>query len=288
VINVVFDASGLQIIQPVGRSSALMLRLKEVLAVKRSKYQEIVIGITEEFGKTLVLDGYVQSTEADEYLYHESLVQPAMLSHPNPRRVLILGGGEGATAREVLKHPVERVTMVDIDEDVVELSKKFLEEMHRGAFNDPRLHVVIADGREYLLRTSEKYDVIISDLTDPYSSEIAKELYTEPFFITVKNRLTDVGIFVTQAGSRFFYEETYNMVLQGLKSVFRYVMAYSVWVPSFGYACEFIMASDSIDFNQITAQIIDQRMLERRVRTKFFNGKVLEAFKLLPSPTKLY
>jgi len=287
VINVVFDASGLQIIQPVGRSSALMLRLKGVLAVKRSKYQEIVIGITEEFGKTLILDGYVQSTEADEYLYHESLVQPAMLSHPNPRRVLILGGGEGATAREVLKHPVERVVMVDIDEDVVELSKKFLEEMHRGAFNDPRLHVVIADGKEYLLRTSEKYDVIISDLTDPYSSEIAKELYTESFFITVKNKLTDVGIYVTQAGSRFFYEETYNMILQGLKSVFRYVMAYSVWVPSFGYACDFIMASDSIDFNQISAQIIDRRMVERGVRTKFFNGKVFEAFKLLPSPTKI-
>jgi spermidine synthase len=118
---------GPAVIEGVTRDSALIVRVKELLVTARTKYQEVQIVDTYDFGRALVLDGYIQSTEADEFMYHETLVHPAMVAHPSPRKVLIVGGGEGATLREVLKHPtVEEAVMVDIDGELIELSKKFL------------------------------------------------------------------------------------------------------------------------------------------------------------------
>jgi len=134
---------GLNIVQGVGGSTVMVMKVSNVYVSTRTKYQEVQIVDLEGFGRALVLDGYVQSTEVDEFLYHESLVQPAMTTHPNPARVLIIGGGEGATLREVLKHgTVVEAVMVDIDGELVEYAKKYLGVMHRGSFNDPRAKVL--------------------------------------------------------------------------------------------------------------------------------------------------
>ncbi len=265
---------GVTIIQGIGRNSSMIMKIKELYAVHRSKFQEIIIAELEEFGLSLVLDGYVQSTQLDEFIYHESLVHPPMILHPNPARVLIIGGGEGATLREVLKHnTVTKAVMVDIDGDVVELSKKYLYPIHQGSFFDKRAEIVIEDGKRFIEHIkSGSFDIVILDLTDPYSSDIAKQLYTTEFYRKIYNILTDDGIMVTQAGSSFFYRDVYMDVYQAIKAVFSYVQEYQVWIPSFGYSCNFILGSKKYDPKLMKPEDINEILKNRNVTTRFFNG----------------
>ncbi len=274
---------GLAAIQPISHETYMLIKLRSVLVKKRSKYQNIEIVEFPEYGRALVLDGLVQSTEVDEHIYHESLVHPAMVTHPNPRKVLIIGGGEGATLREALKHnTVLEAVMVDIDEDVVNLSREYLPKLHQGAFDDRRAKIVIEDGKAYIEKVQDKYDVIILDLTDPYASEIAQELYTEKFYLKVYERLTEDGIMVTQAGSSFYYEQVYDRVLSSVRKVFPIVKEYNVWIPSFGYACNFIIGSKKYNPEELTAEEVDRRLKMRGVSVKFYSGKTHIALMNLP------
>jgi spermidine synthase len=264
------------LIEPLSGNTTLLIRIKAIHAVKRSKYQTIIIADTEDYDRALILDDYIQSSYQDEHFYHESLVHPAMVTHPAPRDVLILGGGEGATLREVLKHKtVQRAVMVDIDGDVVELSRRYLPEMHQGSFDDPRARVVIEDGFVYVenaLKTGDKYDVVIMDLTDPYT-DLAKQLYAPEFFQKIRQILKDDGVVVTQAGNSFFFPDAYDMVLNGVKSVVPIFTEYEVWVPSFGYAVNFVIGSLRYDPAALTADEVDKRLKERGVATAFYSGR---------------
>ena len=175
--------------------------ITEVLAHGKTAFQEMYIVRTGAYGKALVLDGKWQSCTGDEFLYHEPLVHPVMLLAGSPKRVLILGGGEGATAREVLRwKTVEHTTMIDIDGEVVEACKKHLPEMHQGCFDDPRLEVVIGDALDFLDNTSATWDVIISDLSDPIEEGPSFKLFTKEYFEKTKAVLSQGGAFVVQAG----------------------------------------------------------------------------------------
>ncbi len=274
---------GLAVVQPVSYDTYMIIKLRTVLVRKRSKYQNIEIVELPEYGRALVLDGLVQSTEIDEHIYHESLVHPAMITHPEPRDVLIIGGGEGATLREALKHnTVQEAVMVDIDEDVVNLSKEYLKNHHQGAFNDKRAKVIIEDGKKFIEKTDKKFDIIILDLTDPYASEPAQDLYTEQFYQKVYEKLRDDGIMVTQAGSSFYYEQTYEKVLNSIKKVFPIIKEYNVWIPSFGYACNFIIGSKKYNPEKLTAEEVEQRLSSRGVKTKFYSGRTHIALMNLP------
>ncbi|MEL9909447.1 MAG: spermidine synthase [Ignisphaera sp.] len=266
---------GLCLFEPAGRSFKLLLKVLKVYAVEKSPYQEIIFAELDGFGKALIIDNFIQSTEADEALYHELLVHPAMVLHPKPSRVLIIGGGEGATLREVLKHnTVKEAVMVDIDPVVVEFSKKYLEHMHQGSFNDPRSRVFIMDGLKYVAEAPDKYfDVAIMDLTDPYAGEAAKPLYSEGFYRSVKRILGDNGVLVTQAGSSYFYTSEYDYVAGNIRRVFKYMAEYNIWIPSFGLNVNFIIASDTLDPRSITPGDFDKRLMERGVRTRFINGE---------------
>jgi spermidine synthase len=270
---------GLMVIQGIGRGSSMVIKVRKVHVVRRSRYQEIVVADVEDFGRCLVLDGYIQSSEVDEHIYHESLVHPAMVLHPNPSKVLIIGGGEGATLREVLKHNIVRkAVMVDIDEDVVKVSREYLQSFHQNSFNDPRASVVIADGFKYISEVNEVFDIIILDLTDPYSSDIASALYTESFYRMVYSKLSDDGVMVTQAGSAFFYRDVYDRVVQAVKNVYPYYLEYQVWIPSFGYACNFVLGSKKYNpYEYLKSSYVDKVLRERGVSTKFINGIRLEA-----------
>ncbi|MCS7108996.1 MAG: polyamine aminopropyltransferase [Sulfolobales archaeon] len=270
-------------IEPVSRTVNLIAGLRAVLVNTKTKYQSVHIVELEEFGKALILDGLIQSTQADEFLYHESLVHPALLTHPNPKKVLIIGGGEGAALREVLKHPtVNRAVMVDIDGELVELAKKYLEVMHRGSFNDPRSEVIIMDGFKYVDESKEVFDVAILDLTDPHGPEIARALYSKDFYLKLARRLSHDGVLVSQVGSSFFFPNTYQNTLNSVREVFNVVREYSIWIPSFGYACNFIVASNVHDPAKLSASNIDNLLRERNVSTKFYCGKVHTAFMNLP------
>lgn len=279
---------GPAVIEGVTKDSALIVRLKELILTTRTRFQEVQVVSTYDFGRALILDGYIQSTEADEFMYHETLVHPSMITHPNPQRVLVVGGGEGATLREVLRHStVKETVMVDIDGELVEISKKYLDFMHKGAFNDSRVKVIIGDGYEFVKKeSSRKYDVVILDLTDPYSSEIASKLYSKEFYSEVKRIMKEDGIMVTQAGNSYFYPKTYDYVLNNIKAIFRIVREYWYWIPSFSYACNFITGSDVLDPASMNKdevnKIIKERGMELRLydgmlHTSLFNSRVLKS-----------
>ena len=270
-------------LQPVSEGTMLMMRLRRIITNVKTRYQNLVIVEFDEYGRALVLDNLVQSTEADEYIYHESLVHPIMVTHVEPRNVLIIGGGEGATLREALKHStVNRAVMVDIDGELVNYAKENLEVMHQGSFKNSRAETIIMDGKEYVESTSDMFNIVVIDLTDPYGPEIARELYTEQFYRGIYKLLTNDGLMVTQAGNSFYYEETYDFILQNISSIFPIVREYNVWIPSFGYACNFIIGSKKYDPASLTIEDINERLRIRNVKTYFYSGTTHKALLLLP------
>lgn len=275
---------GPSIIEPVSEESLYICRMKRLIVSTKTKYQEVQIVELNEFGKALILDGLIQSTESDEHIYHESLVHPVMVTHPKPEKVLIIGGGEGATLREVLKHGiVKKAVMVDIDGELIEFIKEHLEIMHQGSFNDPRSEIVIMDGRKYITEAeSSTFDVVILDLTDPHGPEISKSLYSKEFYSEVFRVLKEDGIMVTQAGNSFFYPVTYSKVLDNIKAIFPLVKEYWVWVPSFGYACNYITGSKRYNAEALTSEKIEEILHTRGVKTRFYCGRTHKALMNLP------
>ena len=290
--------SGYTITQPIyyvqyiaPHTMSLML-VKRIIAQYRTRYQNVVIAELEDFGKALILDGIIQSTQFDEYIYHESLVHPAMVTHGSPRRVLILGSGEGASIREVLKwRSVEEVHAVDIDEELIMLVKEHLREFHEGSYDDPRVKVIFRDAGEYVAEGAvkgEKFDVVIMDLTDPYGPEVGAKLYSREVFRNVERMLNDGGAFVIQAGSEALFKDAYVKVLKEGSSVFNLVREYSVWVPSFSYAESFIMASLGRDPLRLTAEEVNKTLSENLVKSlRFYNGEVHEALMKLSTYGKV-
>ena len=219
--------------------------IEETLAYKKTAYQEMYIVRTGAYGKALVLDGKWQSCTGDEFLYHEPLVHPALLLHGRPRSVLILGGGEGATAREALRwKSVERVVMIDIDGEVVDACRRHLPEMHQGAFDDPRLEVVIRDALDYLDSVAGEFDVIISDLSDPIEDGPSFKLFTREYFANVQRALKPDGVFVVQAGPVSPVEMHLHCRLAStVRAVFENTASLTTYVPTYAAPWSFILAS---------------------------------------------
>lgn len=166
---------------------------------EKNELQDLIIFQNQDFGRVLALDGIIQTTEKDEFIYHEMLVHIPMMTHPNPKRVLIIGGGDGGALREVLRHEtVEKVTMVEIDPSVIELCEKYLPNHSQGAFHHEKAHIVIDDGAKFVRETGEKFDVIICDSTDPIGP--GEVLFGLPFYRDCLSCLTTGGLFVSQNG----------------------------------------------------------------------------------------
>ncbi|MEM4204318.1 MAG: polyamine aminopropyltransferase [Candidatus Methanomethylicaceae archaeon] len=267
-------------------SMAALLRLKGVVFSSRSPYQQIEILETEDFGRCLILDGRIQSAEADEFVYHEALVHPAMITHPDPREVLILGGGEGATLREVLRHrTVEKAVMVDIDEQVVQACRRFLPEWSDGAFDDPRTHLIIADAVQYLRKTDERFDVVIADITDPEPGTLSELLISQETFETIKQRLKPGGVLVNQAGSTGITElGLFASIYRTMSNVFRYCAPYSIQITSLTQPWGFIIASGTYDPRSLTPEEVEVRLSLRCMREKlrYYDGAVHQAMFTLP------
>ncbi len=231
----------------------------------RTQIQAAQIIETVGYGKMLVIDGRIQSTQEDEAIYHEALVHPAMIAHDAPHDVLIIGGGEGATLREVLRHrTVTRAVMVDIDGELVELCQKHLPEWHQGAFADARAEVVIGDGWDYVSRPGPAFDVIIMDVCDALVEGPALRLYTEEFFNRLRGRLKPGGILALQAMELSTVEfEDHRTVRRALGPIFRTVRSYATHVPTFWANWGYIIASDALDPAALGPEAIDRRLAER-------------------------
>ncbi|OGO31530.1 MAG: hypothetical protein A2Z29_10660 [Chloroflexi bacterium RBG_16_56_11] len=250
-------------------------RFDEVVYSGRTKYQAVQIVRSRNFGLCLVLDGKIQSSERDEFIYHEALVQPAMIAHPRPESVFIAGGGEGASLREALFHrSVRRAVLVEIDDEVTALSRQHLPGLSRGAFEDGRVELHHVDARGFLEESGDKYDIIIIDLPDPIEKGPAYRLFTREFYRLVKDRLTEKGIIAVQSGSAS-PTELFNLtaVHNTLKQVFPVVIPYAVYVPCFGGPWGFCLASDNPGTFLLTRHEVDERITGRSIHhLKLYDG----------------
>ena len=242
------DISGKWYLETVFPDLVTMLQVRQVLYSGETAYQKVEFLESRLFGRSLVLDGKTQSTERDEHIYHETLVHPAMLLHPGPSSVFIAGGGEGGTLREVLAHKsVEQVTMLDLDQEVVELCRRYLPQHHQGSFDDPRVKLSHQDAREYLEGTAESFDVMIMDLVDPLEAGTAYLLYTEEYYQLARSKLNPGGILVTQSGPAglLSYQECFTTIYRTLISAFTHTVPIQVHIPAFQTLWGFSLASDS-------------------------------------------
>jgi len=247
---------GMYFLEKVTPAESIQHRMERVLASGRTRFQDYFIFDTRYFGKTLVLDKDVQSTEKDEFVYHETLVHPAMLTHPDPKDVLIVGGGEGATLREVLRHPgVRSALMIDIDDQLVEMARELLPEWHQGAFDDPRSEILCEDARGWLETHERKFDVVILDLTDPVGEDNpARMLFTREFYGLVRDHLNPGGVMGMQAGMVLLTHHRAHPIVNR--------------IPGFFLNFGFLLASDEHDLSRAdpaeTARRIEQRGLTLR------------------------
>ena len=208
------------------------LREGRLLYDSETAHQRLRLFENPIFGRVLTLDGVVQVTTGDEFIYHEMMAHTPILAHGAARSVLIIGGGDGGMAREALKHPgVGRVVMVEIDAGVIEFSRKFLPGVSAGAFDDPRLEVVIADGAEYIARQGESFDVILVDSTDPIGP--GEVLFTETFYGHAKRRLAPGGVLVTQNGVPFLQPDELRNTMRAFRALFADATCYLASIPTY-------------------------------------------------------
>jgi spermidine synthase len=256
------------------------------LALARTPYQQVEILETASYGKCLVLDGRIQSSERDEFIYHEALVHPGLLAVDGPpRSALVIGGGEGATLREFLRYPsLRRAVMVDIDAEVVALCRRHLPEMHQGAFDDPRTEVVHEDARAWLERATERFDLIVSDLVEPLEEGPACRLYSREFYRLVFDRLTPGGVFTMQAGMTKVGELAFfTAIHRTLREVFPIVAAYQTFVSCFGTPWGFIAASRKVDPRRQGAATVDRLIAERvKGELQYWDGQTHQHAFALP------
>ncbi len=252
----------------------LGLRLGREISVRRTPYQDLLLAETTELGKLLALDGRIMLTERDEAFYHEMLVHPALLGHTGPRRVLVIGGGDGGTLREVLRHKeVEKVVLVEIDREVVQECRRFLESVHRGSFDDPRAKIVFEPGQEFVRGARSEYDVIIVDSSDPVGPNLP--LFRKPFFRDCREALREGGIFVCQCGSPFYYPDELKEVYRGLGGVFDHVGVYLGFVPTYPSGLwSFCIAGDR--------GVPKEPIREPSFSTKYYSPQVHRAAFVLP------
>ena len=283
-MGLVHSSSWMYLVEPSTEDKSILWRLKRVLVSRETKYQRIDL-VETELGKHLFIDGKTQSTLYDEKVYHEILVHPAMLTHPRPREVLILGGGEGATLREVLRHrTVEHVVMVDIDEEMIDIARKYLYEWHRGSFDDKRVELIVEDGRKFLESENKSFDVIVLDLTDPLPSSPSALLYTREFYELVKRRLSDDGIMVTQATYAFYkLMDAFLIIANTIKKVFPIVRPYHMIIPSFLSSWGFVIGSKVYDPLDLETHELRER-IEKRIEgdLEIYHEKLHKAIFVFP------
>lgn len=257
--------------------------IKEVIYSGRTQFQSIEIIASGSFGRCLILDGKIQSSEWDEFIYHEALVHPPMIAHPHPERVFIAGGGEGATLREVLAHSsVKGAVMVDIDKEVIDICRRFLPSLHQGSFEDSRLELRFIDAKGYLEGCREKFDVIILDLPEPIAEGPAYLLHTREFYQVVREKLAPDGILSLQAGSSSWgNHQCFTAIINTLKAVFSLVFPYEAHIPSYGGMWGFALASQKL--SPLLPAEVDSKISSRITKgLRFYDGLVHQGLFSLP------
>ena len=250
---------------------------------RQTPFQLLEVYETPELGRIFRLDGFNMTSERDEFFYHENLVHPAAAAHPNPKRALVIGGGDGGSSEELLKHPsLEVVHMAELDPDVIEVSKAHFGKVHRGVFDNPRLKVTVGDGLAYLRETPVRYDIVCLDLTDPVGPSV--ELYSPATFSLVKRAMSAGGALTLHIGSPFFHAERVRTTLSSLRQVFPIVKAYFAYIPIYGSVWGFACASDSLDPSTLEPAAVERVISSRGLKDlQYYNGETHRAVFALPN-----
>ena len=258
------------------------VQVRELLYDGQSAFQHLQVLDTVPFGRMLVLDDATQTSEVDEYIYHEMLVHVPMMAHPHPRRVLVIGGGDGGALRRVLEYPVDKATMVEIDGEVVRVSREFLPAISGDAFTHPRGELIIGDGVRYLRETEERFDVILVDSTDPVGPAV--DLFGEEFYLDARRALGEQGIIVTQSGSPLVMLDELQDAVNLMRRVFPIVRTYICSIPIYpGVMWSFTAASASLDPSAVDLQSIAARLRANGQPTGWYTPAVHAAAFALPN-----
>lgn len=248
---------------------------------EKTDFQDLVIFESPRFGRVLALDGAVQTTEGDEFIYHEMLVHVPLFGYGAARDVLIVGGGDGGTLREVLRHPVDRVTMVEIDRSVIDLCREYMPSLSAGAFDDPRAEVVIADGCAFMKEAGRAYDVVIIDSTDPVGPGAV--LFTEEFYGDCKARLKPGGILATQSGVPFMQPRELTDAAARLGAHFDAAAFYLAPVPEYiGGFMAFGFAPAGGPAQPPAGDVLEARFAAAGLETRYYTPAVHAAAFALP------
>ena len=261
---------------------AQSLSVDKVLYDDTSNFQHVQVFENRQFGRVLTLDGVVQTTQGDEFIYHEMLTHVPILAHGNARNVLIIGGGDGGIAREVLRHQsVEAVTMAEIDEGVIAFSKTYLPSLSDGAFDDPRLKLVIADGANFMANSVDKYDIIIIDSTDPIGP--GEVLFTDNFYSDAKKCLADGGVMVTQNGVPFMQPDELQSTMYAFQKLFLDWGCYTACIPTYaGGPMAFGWGSLSTTPRNVSVDVLCERLAAARLDLAYYTPDVHKAAFSLP------
>ncbi|MCM8791925.1 MAG: polyamine aminopropyltransferase [Candidatus Omnitrophica bacterium] len=229
----------------------------------KTEFQKIHIFKSPGFGRILALDNIIQFSEIDEFIYHEVITHLPLLSHPSPQRLLVIGGGDGGVIREAVKHPLEEIYQVEIDRQVIEICKKLLPFVSKGAFSDKRLRVYFEDGRRFIGRYDNFFDVVIVDSTDPVGP--GKVLFRSDFYRSVYKALTREGIAIFQMGAFIDFDLILRRFINIIKGFFKYVYPVRLCMPSYSCGSEycFVVASKKIDPHKISVNTIARRLNNR-------------------------
>ena len=256
-------------------------RIDKLYFESKTDHQHLMIFHNALLGRVMTLDGIVQTTEADEFIYHEMMTHVPMFAHGSANRVLIIGGGDGGMLREVLKHPVEQVIQVEIDQAVVDMAKAYLPNHSAGAYDDPRLNLVIADGMDFVRDSGEQFDVIISDSTDPIGP--GEVLFTENFYSHAKQRLTTGGILATQNGVPIFQPDELITTRKRMSPHFEDMGFYCAPVPTYyGGFMAFSWGTDNTALRHTDIATLQARIAQTNLKTKYYNAAIHQACFALP------
>ena len=257
-------------------------RIRKELLRKRTRFQRMRILETDRCGRMLVLDDIAQTCEFDEFIYHEMLTHVPLVAHGKCKKVLILGGGDGGCLREVLRHPVERAVMVEIDRDVVAASAKHLPSLNDGAFTDPRLELVFEDGAEYVQTTGERFDAVIVDSTDPIGPGAA--LFTTGFCRDLLRVLKPGGVTARQAGAAMLQSDELADAWRKMNRVFPHVAVYLAPVPTYiGGFFSFVLGSKSAATLRVSNNRLRQRLQKLHLNRRYYNAQIHRACFALPN-----
>ncbi|NVK23194.1 MAG: polyamine aminopropyltransferase [Kangiellaceae bacterium] len=256
--------------------------IDEVLFESRTEHQHLIIFKNDHFGNVMALDGVVQTTEKDEFIYHEMLTHVPLFAHGNAKQVLIIGGGDGGILREVLRHPeVEHVTMVEIDAAVVDMCKKYFPKHSDGAFEDPRVNLVIADGVDFIVNNQQKFDVIISDSTDPEGP--GEVLFTSRFYQGCRNSLNEGGILATQNGVSYMQLGEVQTTYNRFAGIFADRWFYAAPVPTYvGGIMTLSWGTDDASLRKHSVETIRERFNKANFSTRYYNPELHVASFALP------